>query len=139
LKTLFDTNVLSEIRRPKGSERVKRFARSLDEFETFISVVSLGEIPKGIALLIEGKQRQSLHRWLQEIKTEYQDQILICDIETAEIWGELTASAQRAGRVLAAADGLIAATALRHGLQLATRNIRHFADTEVPLINPWEA
>lgn len=138
MNTLFDTNVLSEIRRPKGSERVKAFARSLDELETFISVVSIGEIMKGIALLPEDVRRRSLALWLQEIEDEYRKQILICDVETAKAWGEVTARAQRNGRVISAADGLIAATALRHDLLLATRNVKHFADTGVALINPWE-
>ena len=138
MRTLIDTNILSEIRRANGSEQVKGFARSLDELDTFISVISLGEIAKGIALLGEGERRRSLTIWLKDIEAEYQEQILICDVETAEIWGELTARAQRSGRIIAAADGLIAATALRHELQLATRNVKHFADLGVALINPWE-
>jgi toxin FitB len=121
-----------------GSEQVKAFARSIDRFDAFISVVTIGEIAKGIELLPGGRRRDTLVAWLGEIEADYGDQILPCDIEIARVWGELTGRAQRRGQTIAAADGLIAATALHHGLRLATRNIRHFAETGVSLVNPWD-
>lgn len=138
MRTLFDTNVISEIRNTQGSERVKEFARSVDDLDSFISVVTIGEIAKGIELLPEARRRNALVAWLQEIEVEYGEQILPCDIEIARVWGELTGRAQRRGQTIAAADGLIAATALHHGLRLATRNVRHFEVTGVSLFNPWE-
>jgi predicted nucleic acid-binding protein len=117
---------------------VKEFARSIDNLDTFISVVTIGEIAKGIELLPEGRRRNSLVAWLREIEAEYGEQILPCDIEIARVWGELTGRAQRQGHTIAAADGLIAATAIYHRLSLATRNVRHFIATGVSLINPWE-
>ncbi len=92
---------------------------------------------KGIALLKESKIKRDLQAWLQALEQHYADRILHIDLETSHTWGELTASAQKAGKIVPASDGLIAATARRHGLHVMTRNTEHFAPTGVLLINPW--
>jgi len=103
----------------------------------FVSVVSVGEIAKGIALLRESQKKSALRAWLQALERDYDDRLLPVDLEPGHIWGELTAAAQKTGKTVPASDGLIAATARRHGLHLMTRNTAHFESTGVLLLNPW--
>ena len=136
MRVLLDTCVLSELRRPKGHPGVRRAVDALDNAALFVSVVSIGEIAKGIALLKESQNKRALRGWLQALERDYADRLLPVDLETSHIWGELTAAAQKSGTV-PASDGLIAATAQRHGLHIMTRNTEHFEPTGVLLINPW--
>ncbi len=78
-----------------------------------------------------------MNSWLQAIESNYSDRILLIDIETVRIWGELTAKAQKSGKTIAAADGLIAATAICHGLHVMTRNVDDFEPSGVLITNPW--
>ena len=137
MKALLDTCVLSELRRPKGNKGVRQAVESVDDENLFVSVISLGEIAKGIALLREGENKRALQTWLQAIELSYADRILPIDLETCRIWGEITATAQKAGRLIPASDGLIAATARRHGLHVMTRNTADFEPTGVLVVNPW--
>jgi hypothetical protein len=130
--------VLSELRHPKGHPAVRQAVDALNDEELFVSVISIGEIRKGVSLLQESPKRRALEIWLKTVERNYGDQILAIDLETCRLWGELTASAQKAGRVVHATDGLIAATALRHGLQVMTRNTADFEPTGVLQLNPWE-
>ena len=86
----------------------------------------------------DSQRKRALHEWLNTIETYYNDRLLPVDLETVRIWGEITAKAQRSGRIVAANDGLIAATALRHGLTVMTRNVADFVPTGALLFNPWE-
>jgi predicted nucleic acid-binding protein len=95
------------------------------------------EIAKGISLLNESKKKQDLLAWLQALEGHYGDRILTIDLETSHTWGELVAAWQQAGKTIPATDGLIAATARRHGLHVMTRNTEHFAPTGVLIVNPW--
>ena len=137
MRVLLDTCVLSELRRPKGNASVRRAVDALADESLFISVVSVGEIVKGIALLRDTQHRRALEAWLQTLERHYADRLLPIDLETSRIWGELTAAAQKAGRTIPATDGLIAATARRHGLHVMTRNTGDFEATGVLLLNPW--
>ena len=138
MRVLLDTCVLSELRRPEGHPGVRQAVDALGEEDLFLSVISIGEILKGITLLRESPKRRGLESWLKTLERDYSDRLLSIDLETSRLWGELTASAQKAGRVVHATDGLIAATALRHGLRVMTRNIADFEPTGVLLLNPWE-
>jgi predicted nucleic acid-binding protein len=129
--------VLSELRRPKGDPGVHRAVDALESDDLFVSVLSVGEIAKGIALLKESKNKRNLQAWLQALERHYADRVLPVDLETSHIWGELTAAAQKTGKIVPASDGLIAATARRHGLHVMTRNTEHFEPTGVLLLNPW--
>jgi predicted nucleic acid-binding protein len=135
---LFDTCVLSELRRPKSHAAVRRAVESIEDKNLFVSVLSVGEIMKGISLLKESGQKRALQGWLQSLERMYEDRLLPVDLETSHIWGEITAAVQKAGRILPAGDGLIAATALRHGLHVMTRNTADFSPAGVLLLNPWE-
>ena len=137
MRVLLDTCVLSELYKPIPLESVKTAVDSLLDNDIYISVITLGEISKGISLLSESRRKRDLLVWFNNIENVYAERVLQIDSEIAAIWGKITAIAQKKGFILAAADGLIAATALRHGLYLMTRNVKDFEVTGVLLLNPW--
>ena len=134
---LVDTNVLSELRRRQPDAAVVAWMQQRPRQSLYLSVLTLGEIRKGIEQLQDTRRRQSLIDWLEvELPHYFAGRLLSVDALTADRWGHLMAAA---GRPLAAIDGLLAATALQHQLTLVTRNTRDFAGLGVALINPWEA
>ncbi len=137
MRILLDTCVLSELRKEQCHPGVYRSVEKITDEELFVSVITIGEIAKGVSLLDDGRRKIELQEWLQTVKQDYSDCILQIDLETVQIWGELTARAQKSGKTVAASDGLIAATALRHGLHVMTRNVDDFLPTGTLLINPW--
>ena len=137
MRVLLDTCVLSELRRPRSHPGVLRALDALDNEDLFVSVVSIGEIVKGIAQLKESENKRALQTWQKALERDYADRLLPVDLETSRIWGELTAAAQKSGKTVTASDGLIAASAQRHGLHIMTRNTEHFGPTGVLLLNPW--
>ncbi len=139
MRLLLDTCVVSEVRHPNGNPRVREAIEQRQDDELFLSVLTLGEITKGIRLLDDSRRKRELETWLEGLPRHFADRILPIDDQAAMIWGELTAAAQANGRTVPAIDGLIAATALRHGLTLMTRNVDDFAPTGVRLNNPWAA
>lgn len=140
MRFLLDTCVLIEMQRLRGDRRVRARVAELHQRQVFISVISIGELARGIALVANDEDRQRrLSVWLGELQTRYVDQILPVDLEVCQMWSHLTASAARNGLTIPATDGLIAATARRHGLFVMTRNVRHFQDTGVEIVDPWEA
>jgi toxin FitB len=138
VRVLLDTCVLSELRRPRGQPGVRAAVYGLADEDLFVSVLSVGEITQGTELLREGAQRRALEAWLATLEAHYADRLLAIDAEICRVWGEITAAAQKRGRTLHAIDGLIAATAVRHGLHVMTRNTADFAPSGVLLINPWD-
>ncbi|MEK7407319.1 MAG: type II toxin-antitoxin system VapC family toxin [Acidobacteriota bacterium] len=138
MRLLLDTCVLAELRSPKPHPDVWRAVGALESEHLFVSVLSIGEIAKGIALLRDGEKKRQIQTWLQTLVSHYADRLLPVDLETSRIWGELTAAAQKAGRTVPAIDGLIAATARRHGLHVMTRNTADFEACGVLLLNPWD-
>lgn len=139
MRLLVDTCVISEVVRPTGSPAVKERLASIPDDDLFISVVTIGELARGIALLDAGRKRDRFAASLVRLEHDYGDRILPIDAEAGRIWGELDALRRSAGRVVSVTDGLIAATARRYGLHVATRNVRDFDDTGVLVFNPWEA
>ena len=103
-----------------------------------MSVVTLGELTSGVTRLRAGEKKSLLRAWLLTLEQEYGDRILSVDADTARIWGELTAASLERGTTIGIADGLIAATGIRHGLHVMTRNVNDFSETGVMLINPWD-
>ena len=138
MRVLLDTCVLSEFRKQDCPAQVKSAVEVLDDFDLFVSVITLGEIAKGIALLDESKRKRALRDWLETLEQQYGERILPVDLETVRVWGDITAKAQQAGKIVAVADGLIAATAIRYGLRVMTRNVDDFSPTGALLINPWD-
>ena len=137
MKLLLDTCAISALRKLDINSKVKELLDTVDEKDVFMSVISFGELVKGIFLLQEGRSKQQLLSWLGGVERMFGDRILDVDQETARIWGEITAKARKTGKTIPASDGLIAASALRHGLHLLTRNSADFAPTGVMLIDPW--
>ena len=131
---LVDTNVLSELRRKQPQPEVVAWFTQRPRQTLYLSVLTLGEIRKGIERL-EAARQQPLLDWLEvELPNYFLGRLLAVDAHTADRWGRLLASA---GRPLPAVDSLLAATALQHDLTLVTRNTADFAGTGVRLINPW--
>lgn len=137
MKSLLDTCVLSELRRPDGLSAVKAAVAEIPDADLYLSVLTVGEIAKGIGLLAAGRKKKALTSWLTGLETQFGDRILAIDAETARLWGELTARAQKSGIIIPGIDGLLTATALRHGLHVMTRNTRHFEASGVLIIDPW--
>ena len=137
---LVDTNVLSEFNRTgEPNERVKQWLTATPLDSLYVSVITLAEIQFGIELLAPGKRRTDLERWLeQEFNSWFPGRLLPVDTDIVKRWAMLTAERQRQGRPLANFDGLIAATALHHGLTLATRDIDDFKGLGLPILNPWQ-
>jgi predicted nucleic acid-binding protein len=137
---LLDTNCVSELIRPHPDRRVMEWADSTNESSLHLSVLTLGEIRKGIAALPQGKRRTKLETWLEvDLKARFHGRILAVDADVADRWGLLTAEAKRKGKPLPVIDGLLAATALHHNLTVVSRNVSDLAATRVPVLNPWEA
>lgn len=137
MNILIDTCVISEIQRPNPDPRVLATFDDVNSDEIFLSVITIGEIARGIEMLDPGRRRASLEAWQREIEWDHVNQILPVDIDVARLWGEASARLARRGIVLSDADGLIAATARRYELPIMTRNVRHFQHLELQIINPW--
>lgn len=138
MRVLLDTCVISELRKETGSADVRARIESMRARDLFISVITLGELAKGVARLPAGKKREVVGKWVVTLEQEYDKRILPVTTDTARIWGELTAAALDRGRTIGAADGLIAATAIQHGLRVMTRNVDDFAASGAMLIDPWD-
>lgn len=134
---LLDTCVVSEVWKPGPNQGVLDWLRGSVEEELYLSVLSLGEIKKGIERLPAGKKHDRLLRDYATLRSRFSNRVLPISDLTAERWGDLGASAARAGRHLHVVDGLIAATALVVGLTLVTRNVDDFAVAPIALENPW--
>ncbi|WP_027053761.1 type II toxin-antitoxin system VapC family toxin [Mesorhizobium erdmanii] len=138
MRLLLDTNVLSEVTRPAPDARVLNWLHELDEDRSFISVVSIAEIRRGVVLMDEGRKREALVEWLAEdLPQRFEQRVLPVDQPIALAWGDLMGLAKRRGRGLSSMDGLIAATAIARELTLATRNTKDFEGFGIDLFDPW--
>jgi predicted nucleic acid-binding protein len=136
---LLDTNVPSELTRSQPNPHFMQWLHSVGNDRLHLSVITLGEIRKGLTMLPDGKRRQQLEQWLvAELEPWFEGRILPVDRRVAALWGTLEGQRQLQGRPLSMADGLIAATSLEHGLTLVTRNVRDYDGLGIELLNPWE-
>ena len=138
IRVLLDTCVLSEAQRPQGNPQVRARVEEIEPLHLFASVITIGELVKGVARLPASSRKRTLASWVLGLEQQFGEHILPIDVEIARRWGQLSAQAQAQGFQIHASDGLIAATALRHGLHVMTRNTKHFAATGAPIIDPWE-
>lgn len=138
MKVLLDTCVLAELRRLKGNHAVKAAVSKIPDQDLFLSVLTIGEIAKGISLLIAGPKKKNLTAWLAGLEAMFADRIVPINLETAQLWGSIMARGQKAGTTIPAIDGLIAASALQHGMHVMTRNTKHFKASGVFIIDPFE-
>lgn len=134
---LLDTCLLSEVWKPSPNASVVAWLTDSAEEELFLSVLTLGELKKGIEGLAPGKRRQRLSHDHALLRSRFSGRIVAVTDVVAERWGELGASARRQGRHLHVVDGLIAASALVFGLTIVTRNVADFGATHAPLLDPW--
>jgi predicted nucleic acid-binding protein len=129
------TFVISELRRREPDPNVVEWFEQRPSTALFLSVLTLGEIRKGIELVTDSKRKLRLLDWLEmELPKFFAGRTLPVDLAVADRWGRLQADARRP---LAAVDSLMAATALHHGLRMVTRNARDFTFPELAVINPW--
>jgi len=134
---LIDTNVLSELRRRVPDPRVLAWMNERPGSTLHLSVLTLGELRKGIEGIAESPRKRRLLDWLEtDLPAYFAGRVLAIDDRVADAWGRLLA---RAGRPLPAIDSLLAATALTHGLTLVTRNLKDFAHPELSVLDPWQA
>jgi predicted nucleic acid-binding protein len=113
---------------------------STEESLLYLSVLTLGEVSRGTALLFDSKRRSHLEKWLEtELTVRFAGRILPIDETVAQTWGALPGAAQLQGRALRVIDGLLAATAFTYSLKLVTGNVKDFAELELDTLNPWSA
>jgi toxin FitB len=137
---LLDTNCISELVSPKPEPRVMKWMDAVDESLLYLSVLTLGEIRKGVAGLAQGRRRAHLETWLDgDLQTRFSGRIVPIDSAIADRWGLLAADARRKGKAMPIIDGLLAATAIHHNLTIVSRNVSDFRVTPVQVLNPWEA
>jgi toxin FitB len=137
---LVDTNIPSELTRETPDARVAAFLRNASKESVFLSVMTIGEICKGIDLLPVSQKRAALQDWLDiDVRSWFAGRILPVTESIAERWGHLAATAKQQGFTLAVVDGVIAATALEHSLTLVTRNVKDFGGLGLDRLNPWDA
>jgi predicted nucleic acid-binding protein len=139
MRYLLDTNVLSEPARPRPHLPVLEWLRKQSGMDLAISVLTLGEIGKGVALLPTGEKRERLNHWLaHDLPRQFRDRVLPVDERVALEWGRLSAADHQSGRELPVIDGLLLATAMAYDLTLVTRNEGDCGSRGVPILNPWE-
>lgn len=139
MKYLLDTCVLSEACKPQPNAVVMAWLNQHDT-ESFVSILSLGEIRKGIAKLEykTGQRNDRLNDWFEQLAAAKHDYILLFDLRVFSIWGDLAGQAEAQGTPLPVIDSLIAATALTHNLTVVTRNIEDFRRCGANTVNPWQ-
>lgn len=139
MKYLLDTCVISEIIRPKPSIKVTEWIKKEDENSFYISVLTIGELHKGIEKLDESTRKEDLHNWVEnDLKERFWTRIIDIDQQTAVAWGKIQGMAERVGKPMPAIDSLIAATGITHHLTVVTRNTSDMKESGAALLNPWE-
>jgi predicted nucleic acid-binding protein len=135
---LLDTNVVSEWTKLRPDPNVVRWLANVDEDRVFLSVMTVAELQRGVALLPAGSKRDRLNTWINvDVLTRFDGRVLDVTADVALQWGTLCAEAQRKGHAMGAIDAFFAATAAVHGLTLVTRNASDFEAIGVALLNPW--
>jgi toxin FitB len=134
---LLDTNILSETRKREPTPSVADWLAATAPVRLYVSVLTLGEIQQGIERIRakgDGQQAAALEGWLRELEAGFDDRVLPVTLPVASARGR-----QRSGRPIPVVDGLIAATAVVHGMTVVTRNVKDFQQAGVQVLNPFEA
>lgn len=136
---LLDTNVVSEFTKVRPEPKVISWFQATSEDLLYLSVLTIGEIRKGIDSLPRSNKRALLESWLaNDLVLRFAGRILEVNLYIAERWGMISAQAKIAGTPLAMIDGLMAATALHHNLTLVTRNTKDVRMAGINVLNPWK-
>ena len=137
MNAILDTCIVSEAYRNNVEPAVRSAVERLGD-AAYISVVTIGEISRGAYLLeAEDPRREEILDWLRWTEQRFAKRTLDVDADVARLWGRVSVETQRMGRQVKMADGLIAATALHHGMAIMTRNVNDFIPTGVEVVNPW--
>ncbi len=139
MKYLVDTCIISEIVKPCPNRLLLEWLNDTPSDRLYLSVLTIGEIRKGIAKLPSSRKKANLSEWLNTLVEDYKDRILPIDLTVSENWGEMQGSAEKNGLSFPVIDGLIASIARTHNLVLVTRNETDFQGCNIPLFNPWKA
>ncbi len=135
---LIDTCCISELVKKKPDSNVVKWFADQDELSMYLSVITFGELRKGIEKLSDSKKRKELNRWVKEdLSHRFKNRILNINMKEVNKWGEILATAEKNGKPLPAIDSLIAATAQVHDLSVVTRNTQDMEGSGVEVINPW--
>ncbi len=138
MRYLLDTCVISEIAKPKPNKDVILWLKENDEDNFYLSVITFGELYKGISKLRDSKKKELLYDWVEnELKNRFKNKIFNIDFVIAEIWGNIEGKAESNGIVLPSIDTLIASTGIAYDLTVVTRNTSDMERTGVILLNPW--
>ena len=138
MKVLLDTCVISELVSKRPNQAVIDWIDSIEDEQIYLSVITIGEIKKGIEKLPDSTRKEMLVEWLQEdLLSRFHGRILGVDAAVMLIWGTLTAKLEQQGTPMPAIDSLIAAIAMYGNITLVTRNVQDFQKTSVSLLNPW--
>jgi len=133
-----DTSAVSEVVKPKPDPAVIEWLTQADEEALFLSVLTIGELEKGVAKLADGKRRTRLRAWVRrDLVTRFAGRLLPVDLQIADRWGALVGTSESKGLPLLVIDSLIAATCLVHGLTAVTRNRADFERCGVECFSPW--
>ncbi len=136
---LLDTNLISELIAREPNQKVVDWIDSLDPETVYLSVITIGELRKGIEKLASSRRKDQLTTWLaSDLLRRFADKMVAITIDVMLVWGELTRRLERDGKPIAAIDSLIAASVLEGQYTLVTRNEDDFQHTGVPIINPWK-
>ncbi len=136
---ILDTNVISEAISKQPNQQVLNWLKTTDSQRLYLSVITIGEIKKGIEKLPQSHRRENIENWFEnDLFTRFSDRILEVDISVMLIWGELVGKLEKEGRKLPAFDSLIAATAKYYNYTLATRNEKDFAGIDIVVFNPFK-
>jgi predicted nucleic acid-binding protein len=137
---LLDTCVVSELVKPDPDPGLTEWIESADEDTLYLSVLTLGELRKGIESLPPGRKKERLSGWLErELAARFRGRILALDEKTCDLWGRSTARLQKSGLHAHVVDMLLAATAEAAGLRIVTRNVFDFEAAGIQVVNPWSA
>ena len=138
MNVVLDTCVVSELVARAPEAQVLGWLDALDPRTVYLSVITIGEIQRGIARLPSSRRRATLESWLDDdLVPRFDGQILAIDTAVMRTWGIVVAGAEAGGRTLPVMDGLIPATAITHRCQLATHNGKDFEATGVSIVDPW--
>ena len=136
---LLDTNTISELIRPRPEPKVVSWFEKTDENLFYLSVLTLGEIRKGVSALSDSKRRVAIEAWLEkDLHNRFEGRILPISEAIADRWGALAGQALTKKKLIPVIDGLLAATAIHHNLTFITRNTKDVGDTGVSVFNPWD-
>ena len=136
---LLDTCVIAELARPIPAPRVLEWVESAEESALYLSVLTFGELEKGIARLPASARRRKIEAWVrEELSERFSGRVLAIDATVAERWGQWSGLSEVRGKPLPVIDALIAATALVQGLEVVTRNTADFERCGAHCVNPWK-